>query len=93
MSLFEQRISDWLAQDMKCEEKVEIEWLPTTVFGSHSLFVLLFRCLCLDIGVDADEVRVTQTSENGAYKSVNLGSDLELEYFLKRHLSVQLRTR
>jgi hypothetical protein len=78
---------------MKCEEKVEVEWLPTTVFGSHSRFVVLFRRLCLDIGVDAGEVRVTQTSENGEYKSVKLGSDLELEYFLRKHVSVQLRTR
>ncbi len=76
---------------MKCEERIEVEWLPTTVFGSHSRFVILFRCLCLDVGVDADKVWVTQTSENGEYKSVKFGSDFELEYFLRRHLSIQLK--
>lgn len=87
------RISDWLAQDMKCEETVEVEWLPTTVFGTHSCFVILFRRLCLDVRVDADEVRVTQTSENGEFKSVKFESDFELEYFLKKHMSIQLRKR
>lgn len=78
---------------MKCEEKVEVEWLPTTAFGSHSCFVVLFRLLCLDVGVDADQVKVTQISEDGEYKSVKFGSDFELEYFLRKHVSVQLRTR
>ena len=87
-----QRISDWVTKDIKCEQKLEIEWLPTTVFSTHSCFVILFGRMCLDVRVDADEVRVTQMTENGAYKSVRFGSDFELEYFLKKHISAQLKT-
>jgi len=87
------RISDWLAKDMKCKEKIEIEWLPTTVFSTHSCFVILFNRLCLDVRVNADEVRVTQMSENAQYKSVQFGSDFELEYFLRKHMIVQLTTK
>ncbi|KAL7496678.1 hypothetical protein ACHAWT_004764 [Skeletonema menzelii] len=86
------RISDWVTEDMKCEQKLEIEWLPTTVFSAHSSFVILFRRLCLDVRVDANEVRVTQISENGVYKSVRFGSDYELECFLKKHIRNQLKT-
>ena len=87
-----QRISDWVTEDMKCEQKLEIEWLPTTVFSAHSSFVILFCRLCLDVRVDANEVRVTQISENGAYKSVRFGSAYELECFLQKHISNQLKT-
>lgn len=77
---------------MKCEQKLEVEWLPTTVFGSRSRFVILFRNLCLDVGVDVNEVLVTQISENGVYKSVKFGSDFELEYFLRKQVNIQLNT-
>ena len=93
VAFFRQRLSTWLSQDMKCKQTIEVEWLPTTVFGSHSRFVILFRRLCLDVGVDADEVWVTQISENGEYKSVKFGSDFELEYFLRKQVSNQLKTR
>lgn len=78
---------------MKCGEKLEVEWLPTTVFSTHSCFVILFNRLCLDVRVDADEVRVTQMSDSAEYKSVQFGSDFELEYFLRKHMIVQLKTK
>ncbi len=77
---------------MKCEEKIEVEWLPTTVFSTHSCFVILFRRLCLDVRVDANEVRLTQMTENAEYKSVQFGYDFELEYFLRKHMIAQLKT-
>mmetsp|Transcript_17861 Transcript_17861/g.28037 ORF Transcript_17861/g.28037 Transcript_17861/m.28037 type:complete len:723 (-) Transcript_17861:179-2347(-) len=86
------RISEWLAKDMNCEEKIEVEWLPTTVFSTHSCFVILFNHLCLDVRVDSDKVRVTQMSDSAEYKSVQFGSDFELEYYLRKHIIVQLKT-
>ena len=46
--------------------------------------------MCLDVKVDANKVRVSQMSEHGQYKSVQFGTDYELEYFLKKHIKVEL---
>lgn len=85
------RISDWVSKDLKHEHELEIEWLPTTVFSTHSCFVFLFNRMCLDVNVNANKVRVTQMSEHGQYKSVQFGTDYELEYFLKKHIKVELK--
>ncbi|KAL7541913.1 hypothetical protein ACHAXR_012251 [Thalassiosira sp. AJA248-18] len=77
------RLSRWLEKEMSCNDKIVVEWLPLALFGSHSRFALLFRGLCLDIGIDGDALRVTQTSEHGEFRAVGFGSELELEYFLK----------
>ena len=82
-TLFLKRLSKWLVEELKCEDKIIIEWLPLALFDSHSRFALLFRQLCLDIQIDGDELRVTQTSDFGVFKTVGFGSEVELEYFLK----------
>jgi len=76
-------LSLWLAQDMKCEDKIVVEWLPLALFDSHSRFAFIYRNLCMDIGIYGDVLRVTQICDTGEFKTVAFGSDLELEYFLK----------
>ena len=76
-TLFLKRLSKWLVEELKCEDKIIIEWLPLALFDSHSRFALLFRQLCLDIQIDG------QTSDFGVFKTVGFGSEVELEYFLK----------
>lgn len=70
---------------MNCTDELSVEWHPLALFDAHSQFVLLFRDVCLDIGIHGDTVRVTQTDENG-YRAVGFGSHVELEYFLMRKL-------
>ena len=53
------------------------------MFDSHSQFVLLFRDLCLDVGIDGDTLCVTQSGSSGEYRSVCLGSEIEFETFLR----------
>jgi hypothetical protein len=62
---------------MKCQ------WLPLALFDSHSQFVLMFRELCFDVGIDGDVLRVTQSSASGDYRSVSFASDTEFECFLQ----------
>ena len=85
------RTSNWLAHYMKCEEKVEVEWLPTSIFGTQSCFVMMFRNLCLDVKIDADVVRVAQTSESGQTKEVTFGSEIELEHFLRKNMRLKMK--
>eukprot|EP00584_Thalassiosira_punctigera_P014929 CAMPEP_0172560014 /NCGR_PEP_ID=MMETSP1067-20121228/86755_1 /TAXON_ID=265564 ORGANISM="Thalassiosira punctigera, Strain Tpunct2005C2" /NCGR_SAMPLE_ID=MMETSP1067 /ASSEMBLY_ACC=CAM_ASM_000444 /LENGTH=790 /DNA_ID=CAMNT_0013349737 /DNA_START=268 /DNA_END=2640 /DNA_ORIENTATION=+ len=81
------RLSLWLEKDMKCADKISVEWLPLALFDSHSRFVLLFRDqICLDVGIEGDALRVTQTSGQGEFRAVGFGSDVELECFLKMEL-------
>ena len=84
------RTSDWLAKDLECEEKVEVEWLPTSILGAQSCFAVMFRNLCLDVRVDADVVHVAQISESGQHKKVTFGSDVELEHFLRKQIRLQI---
>lgn len=68
---------------MKCNYTISIEWLPLSLFDSHSQFVLLFRNICLDVGINGDTLHVTQTNMDGLRSSVEFGSEIELEFFLK----------
>ena len=70
---------------MKCTDELSVEWHPLALFDAHSQFVLLFRDVCLDVGIHGDAVRVTQTHENG-YRAVGFGSHVELDNFLKLKL-------
>eukprot|EP00571_Detonula_confervacea_P008657 CAMPEP_0172317842 /NCGR_PEP_ID=MMETSP1058-20130122/33011_1 /TAXON_ID=83371 /ORGANISM="Detonula confervacea, Strain CCMP 353" /LENGTH=782 /DNA_ID=CAMNT_0013032503 /DNA_START=97 /DNA_END=2445 /DNA_ORIENTATION=- len=77
------RLSQWLEKEMSCNDKIIVDWLPLALFDSNSRFALLFREICLDIGIDGDVLRVTRTSEHGEFRAVAFGSELELECFLK----------
>ncbi len=77
------RLNKWLESNLKCKDTITVEWLPTGLFDSHSHFALLFRDVCLDVGIHGDTLRVTQTSEHGGYRTVTFGSEDELECFLK----------
>lgn len=68
---------------MNCDDKIFVEWLPLALFDSHSRFALLFREMCLDVGINGDVLRVAQTSGHGEFRAVAFGSELELECFLK----------
>ena len=83
----QKRISQWLEKDMKCDDKLVVEWLPLALFDSHSRLALLFReTMCLDAGIDGDTLRVSQNDEHGEFRAVGFGSAMEFEYFLKMEL-------
>jgi len=71
---------------MNCNDKIVVDWIPLALFDSHSRFALLFKEMCLDIGINGDVLRVTRTSVHGEFRAVAFGSEIELEYFLKLEL-------
>ena len=75
---------------MKCSDTINIEWLPLSLFDTHSQCVLLFRNVCLDVGISGDALRVTQTNIDGLRSSVEFGSEVELEIFLKMIIRKEL---
>jgi len=85
------RLSHWLRNDMSCNDKIYVEWLPLALFDYHSQFVLLFRGKCLDVSIKGDVLRVTQTTEIGGFRDVGFGSELELECYLKMEFRRLLR--
>ena len=85
-----QKLSHWLESDMKCNDTISIEWLPLSLFDAHSQFVLLFRNVFLDVGICGDTLRVTQTNMDGLRSSVEFGSEIELEIFLKMTIRREL---
>ena len=78
-----QRILNWLKKEKNCQSEMKCQWLPLGMFDSHSQFVLLFRDLCLDAGIDGDTLCVTQSGSSGEYRSVCLCSEIEFETFLR----------
>lgn len=68
---------------MNCKSELNCQWLPLALFDSHSQFVLMFRELCYDVGIDGDVLHVTQTGPAGEYRSVSFGSEIEFECFLR----------
>lgn len=84
-TIIKQRLSRWLEKEMSCSDKIVVEWIPLALFDPHSRFALLFREICLDVGISGDLLRVTQSS-GGEFRAVAFGSELELEYFLKLEL-------
>ena len=78
-----QRISNWLEKEKNCQSEMKCQWLPLGMFDTHSQLVLLFRHLCLDVGIDGDTLCVTQVGLSGEYRSVCLSSKTEFEMFLR----------
>ena len=77
------RISNWLEKEKNCQSEMKCQWLPLGMFDTHSQFVVLFRDLCLDVGIDGDTLCVTQVGSSGEYRSVCLSSEIEFEMFLR----------
>ena len=42
--------------------------------------------MCMDVEIDGDVLRMTQSCDYGEFRTVAFGSDFELEYFLKLEL-------
>merc|ERR1711957_499271 len=77
------RVSRWLAENLRCPDKMHVAWLPLAPFDSHSRFALLFRDVCLDVGVAGNVLRVTQAGRARQFRALGFGSDAELEGYLK----------
>ena len=61
------------------------------LFDSYSRFVLIFRDVSFDVGINGDVLRVSQTSsDHGEFRAVSFGSESELEYFLKLEIKRSL---
>jgi len=91
--LFERRVrkalievNQWLKSTMHTGERLQVEWLPLSIFDLHSQFTLVFRSYSFDASIVCDEVTITSFGEDGDYGKVKFHSDAELELFLKGKL-------
>lgn len=88
--LFERRIrrtimkvNSWLNSSRHTNERLQVEWLPLSVFDPHSQFSLTFRSWSIDVHLACEQLTITRTSDDGDYQKVKFQSDSQFELYLK----------
>ena len=65
----------------------QVEWLPLSLFDSHSQFALSFNeTMCYDVTISGGAMTVTSFTADGEYRSVNFESCDEFVLFAKNEM-------
>ena len=65
---------------------MSVEWLKVPIFDPNAHFTLSFRDWEVDAHLVRDELTVTQTMSNGAYRKATFHTAKELDLFLRMGL-------
>jgi len=90
--LFEQRIRMVLKERSRAlaadgiTDPMSVEWLKVPIFDPNAHFTLSFRDWVVDAHLVRDELTVTQTMSNGAYRKATFHTAKELDLFLRMGL-------
>jgi len=64
-----------------------VEWLPLSLFDSHSQFALSFdETNSMDVTISGGAMTVTSFTDDGDYRLVNFESSQEFELFAKHEM-------
>ncbi len=63
---------------------LQVEWLPSSIFDTHSQFVLSLNSnYLLDVKIVGNRISVSTVGNDGDYKATSFSSSEEFELFVK----------